>query len=85
MFMYCVFSIDEFCVCFEVDWVLVGVVLFVIFDEEVVLIFVWLGWIVEFNFGVFLFEVMWIDCDRVDELVMIIVVRLLLDLFEWSL
>lgn len=82
---YCAFSIDESCACLEADRVLAGVALSVIFDEEVASTFVWSGWIAELNFGVLLFEVMWTDCDRVDELAMIIVVRSSLDLLEWSL
>ena len=79
---YCAFTPDEPCTCFEADWVLVGVALSVIFDEEVALTFVWTA---ELNFAVLLFEVIWTDCDRVGELAMIIVERSSFDLLDWSL
>ena len=79
---YCAFTPDESCTCFEADWVLVGVALSVIFDEEVALTCVWTA---ELNFGVLLFEVIWTDCDKVDELAMITVARSSLDLLEWNL
>ena len=81
-YTYCAFTSDESCTCFEVDWVLVCVALSVNFDEEVASTFVWTA---ERNFGVLLFEVIWNDCDRDDELAMIIVARSSLDLLEWSL
>lgn len=79
---YCAFTSDECCTCFEADWVLVGVALSVVFDEEVASTFVWIA---ELNLGVLLFEVISTDFDRVDELARIIVARSSLERLVWSM